>query len=122
MFGFLLDLFKPQTPRAPAITSEASMAMECHDFYPFLTRFANNPRFGLPDDFTASIVEALPDIPESASRRWKVEGSFDGQAMQLEVEIITDDPEAPDLNFFSSAAVIEEIDRELSEFADAKEI
>jgi len=120
MFGFLLDLFKPKTPRAPAITSEASMSFEPGDIQPFLTGLANNPRFGLPVAFTDSIVEALPDLDQSARRRWKVEGSFDKQPMDLEIEVFVDDLDAPDLSFFCSAAVIEEIDRELSDFADAK--
>lgn len=97
------------------------MTFDLVDIRPFLTGLSNNPRFGLPEAFTASIVEALPDLTEAARRRWKVDGSFDGQAMHLEIEVFMDDPEAPDLTFFSSAGVIEEIDRELSEFVDAKD-
>ena len=122
MFGFLLDLFKPKTPRAPAITSEASMSFELEDIHPFLIGLTNNPRFGLPTAFTCCIVDALPDLSDTSRRRWKVDGSFDGQAMQLEIEILMHDPDAPDLTFFSSAGVIEEIDRELSDFADAREV
>lgn len=98
------------------------MSLERGDIRPFLIGLTNNPRFGLPPEFTASIVDALPDLQERASRRWKIDGSFDGQAMHLEIEVFMDDPDAPDLTFFSSAPVIEEIDRELSEFAEAKDI
>lgn len=97
------------------------MSLEFGDIHPFLIGLRNNPRFGLPDAFTSSIVEALPDLQQDARRRWKVDGSFDGKAMHLEIEVYMDDPDAPDLIFFSSAGVIEEIDRELSDFADAKD-
>ena len=122
MFGFIADLFKPKEPKAPPITSETSMNFDAGDIRPFLVGIANNPRFGLPDAFVPTIVQALPDLAVDVTRRWTIDGSFDGKIIQLEIEVFMDDLDAPDLSFFSTQAVIEEIDRELSDFAESKGI
>lgn len=98
------------------------MSFETGDIAPFLVGLTNNARFGWPAAFAESIVAALPDLPDAARRRWSVDGSFDGKAMHLEIEVFMEDPEAPELSFFGSAGVIEEIDRELSDFAEAKDL
>jgi hypothetical protein len=113
---FIASLFKPEAPKAPPVTSECSSNFDADDVAPFLIRLANNPRFGLPEDFTASIADALPQMALDETRRWQIDGAFDGTRVQLDIEVFMDDIGAPDLTFFSTQAVIVEIDRELDAF------
>ncbi|UWS79010.1 hypothetical protein N1037_17360 [Phaeobacter sp. G2] len=115
MLNFLLDLFKPKPPVAAPITSEASMNFDAAEVGPFLIRLAENPRFALPADFDTAIIGALPEIAVDNSRRWRIDGDFDGAPMQLEIEIFMDDLAAPDIYFFSSAQVIAEIENEMKQ-------
>ena len=77
MLKFLTDLFKPEAAKAQPITSETSMSFDSIEVGPFLTRLANNPRFGLPAGFSASVSEAVPGMLPDETRRWKVDGGFD---------------------------------------------
>lgn len=113
MLQFLTSLFKPEPAEAPPITSEVSMNFDAEEVGPFLIRLAENPRFSLPRDFASAITKALPELQEEATRRWRVNGDFDGAAMQLEIEICMDDINAPDIDFFSSSDVISEIENEM---------
>lgn len=117
MLNFLLDLFKPKPAAAPAITSETSMNFDARDVAPFLNRLAAHARFALPRDFADAIVTALPELDQT--KRWRVDGDFDGAAMVLEIEVYMDDIDAPDISFFSSAKVIAEIDRQLEQFDES---
>lgn len=119
MLNFLLDLFKPKPAVAPAITSETSMNFDARDVGPFLNRLAAHTRFALPRDFADAIVTALPELSLDQTRRWRVDGDFDGTAMVLEIEVIMDDVNAPDISFFSSAQVIKEIDGQLEQFDES---
>ncbi|WP_027257551.1 hypothetical protein [Leisingera aquimarina] len=121
MLKFLTDLFKPEAPKAPPITSETSMNFDAGSVGPFLTRLANNPRFGLPAGFTASVTGAIQDMALDETRRWRVDGAFDGSRVQIEIEVFMDDTEAPDLAFSSTKAAIVEIDKELTAFAEDSE-
>ncbi|UWQ33410.1 hypothetical protein K3555_02500 [Leisingera sp. M527] len=121
MLKFLTDLFKPEASKPPPITSEASMNFDARSVGPFLTRLANNPRFGLPADFTASVVGAIQDMALNETRRWRIDGAFDGSRVQIEIEVFIDEAEAPDLAFFSTGAAIDEIGKELAAFAEASE-
>lgn len=113
MLNFLLDLFKPKPAAAPPISAETSANFDGAEVGPFLTRLAENPRFALPRDFAAAITDALPELALDETRRWRVDGDFDGQAMQLEIEVFMDDFDAPDLFFFSSSQVVAEIEEEM---------
>ncbi|KIC12569.1 hypothetical protein RA19_01440 [Leisingera sp. ANG-M1] len=121
MLKFLTDLFKPEAPKAQPITSETSMSFASIEVGPFLTRLANNPRFGLPANFAASIADEVPGLARDATRRWKADGGFDGAPVELVIEVFMNGTDAPDLTFFSSQAAIEEIERELTAFAEAME-
>lgn len=121
MLTFLTNLFKPQAPKIEPVTSETAMSFANIEVGPFLTRLANNPRFGLPANFAASVADALPDMAQDDSRRWTVDGGFDDTAIVLEIEVFMNGDETPDLTFFSSGAAIAEIERELTLFADAME-
>ncbi|MFC4216114.1 hypothetical protein [Pseudophaeobacter arcticus] len=114
MLNFLLDLFKPKPAAAPPITSEASMNFDASEVGPFLTRLTENPRFALPANLDVAITGALPEIMEGDTRRWRIDGDFDGAPMQLEIEIFMDDISAPDIDFFSSSQVIAEIEKEMN--------
>lgn len=122
MLTFLTNLFKPQAPKIEPVTSETAMSFANIEVGPFLTRLANNPRFGLPANFAASVADALPGMAQDDSRRWTVDGGFDDTAIVLEIEVFMNGDETPDLTFFSSGAAIAEIERELTIFADAMEI
>ena len=113
MLDFLTSLFKPKPAEAPPITSETSMNFYGEEVGPFLNRLADNPRFALPRDVAAAITEALPELALDETRRWRIDGDFDGAAMRLEIQIFMDDINAPDLSFHSSAEVIAEIDKAL---------
>ena len=113
MLQFLTSLFKPKPAVAPAITSETSMNFDQSEVGPFLIRLAENPRFTLPRDFTSEITEAIPKLTVENTRRWRVDGDFDGAAMRLEIEVFMDDIDAPDLYFFSAPGVIAEIEKEM---------
>ncbi|MCP9482733.1 hypothetical protein NNA36_12250 [Shimia sp. CNT1-13L.2] len=119
MLTFLTDLFKPQAPKAPPITSETSMNFDAPEVAPFLTRLANNPRFGLPADLAEQIASDLSGMELGQTRRWKVEGDFDGAPVMIEIEAFMDDIDAPDLTFFGPDATVAEIDRELIAFDEA---
>lgn len=119
MLTFLLDLFKPKPAVAPPITSETSMNFDARDVGPFLNRLAESPRFTFPHGFAAAIAGSLPNLALDQTKRWKVDGDFDGAAMVIEIEIFMDDIEAPDLSFFSSAKIITEIDRQLEQFDES---
>ena len=121
MLKFLTDLFKPDTPKAPPITSETSASFGAGEVAPFLIRLANNPRFGLPSDFTGAIADALPGMAMEETRRWQIDGAFDGARLQINIEVFMDDAGAPELRFFSTQAAIAEIDRELAAFDAAME-
>lgn len=116
MLKFLTDLFKPEAPKAPAITSETSMNFDMTEVGPFLTRLSNNPRFGLPVGFAGQIADEMAGLSVDDTKRWKVEGGFDGNMIQIEIEAFMDDIDAPDLTFFGPEPVIAEIDRELISF------
>ncbi|MEQ9694686.1 hypothetical protein [Shimia sp. SDUM112013] len=121
MLKFLTDLFKPEEPKAPPITSETSMGFEAVEVAPFLTRLANNPRFGLPAGFAGLIADALPEIAVDETRRWKIDGGFDGALNAFEIEVFMDAKDAPMITFYGTAAAIAEIDRELIAFDEAME-
>ncbi|KIC20245.1 hypothetical protein [Leisingera sp. ANG-Vp] len=121
MLKFLTDLFKPEAPKAQPITSETSMSFASIEVAPFLTQLTNNPRFGLPANFAASIADGIPSMALDETLRWKIEGGFDGALVELEIEVFMNGTDAPDLTFFSSQAAIEEIERELTIFAAAME-
>lgn len=121
MLNFLTDLFKPQTAKAPPLTSETSMNFDARDVRPFLTSLMNNPRFGLPAELPEFIADALADLPVDQTQRWKIDGDFDGAPVAIEIKAFMDDIEAPDISFFSCQSVIDEIDRELTAFADLME-
>ncbi|WP_264211227.1 hypothetical protein [Leisingera thetidis] len=121
MLKFLTSLFKPEAAKPPPITSETSAGFAAGEVAPFLTRLANNPRFGLPADFTAAIADALPGMDVDNTRRWQIDGAFDGARVQIDVVVRMDSRDAPDLAFFSTRAAVEEIDRELSAFDAATE-
>lgn len=121
MLSFLTDLFKPQAAKAPPITSETSMNFDAQDVQPFLIGLTNNPRFGLPPELPSLVFEALPGIAVDSRRRWKIDADFDGSRVTIEIEAFMDDVDAPDLYFFSSQPVIEEIERELNAFAELME-
>ncbi|OIQ45879.1 MAG: hypothetical protein BM558_02020 [Roseobacter sp. MedPE-SW] len=113
MLQFLTSLFKPKPAVAPPITSETSMNFDQSEVGPFLIRLAENPRFALPRDFASTITEAMPELAAEDTRRWRIDGDFDGAAMRLEVEVFMDDIDAPDLYFFSTPEVIAEIEKEM---------
>ncbi|WP_323775903.1 hypothetical protein [Leisingera sp.] len=121
MLKFLTDLFKPETPKAPPVTSETSAGFGAGEAAPFLTRLANNPRFGLPAEFTAAIADTLPGLDMDETRRWQIDGAFDGARVQIDIEVCVDSMGAPGLAFFSTRAAIDEIDKELAAFAEASE-
>jgi len=116
VLNFLTDLFKPKAPKAPMITSEANMSFGPEDIRPFLTRLLNNPRFGLPPELPNFVSDAMADIPEGGKQRWRIDGDFDGKWVQIEIEMAMDDPELPELWFFSTHGVIVEINAELTAF------
>jgi len=119
MFSFLTDLFKPKAAVAPPITSETSMGFELEDIGPFFTVLANNPRFGLPSNLSDFMKSAMGDVSPDASKRWKIEGDFDGSPVEIDIEVAMDDVDVPEISFFSTKAVIDEIDKELIAFGDA---
>ncbi|AHD02835.1 hypothetical protein [Leisingera methylohalidivorans] len=121
MLKFLTDLFKPETPKAPPVTSETSAGFATGEVAPFLTRLSNNPRFGLPAEFTAAIADALPGMNMDDTRRWQIDGAFDGARVQIDIEVCMDSMDAPGLSFFSTRAAIDEIDKELAAFSKASE-
>ncbi|MBE1283816.1 MAG: hypothetical protein GJ676_10945 [Rhodobacteraceae bacterium] len=116
MLKFLTDLFKPEVAKAPPITSETSMNFDAGDVRPFLIGLLNNPRFGLPADLPTVVAQALPGLPTGGKHRWRIDGDFDKTKVQIEIEVLMDDVDAPDLYFFSTQSVIQEIDRELIAF------
>ena len=113
MLQFLTSLFKPKPAVAPPITSETSMNFDQSEVGPFLIRLAENPRFTLPGDFTSEITEAIPKLTVENTRRWRIDGDFDGAAMRMEIEVFMDDIDAPYLYFFSAPGVIAEIEKEM---------
>ncbi len=115
MLQFLTSLFKPKPAEDPPITSDTSMNFDGEEVGPFLNRLADNPRFALPRDFATAITDALPDLALDETRRWRIDGDFDGVAMRLEIQIFMDDINAPDLSFHSSAEVVAEIDQALKQ-------
>lgn len=115
MLQFFTDLFKPKPATAPPITAETSMNFDSIEVGPFLTRLSDHARFDLPRDFASAIVDALPELVVDQTRRWRIDGDFDGSPMLLEIEVFMDDIDAPDLSFFSSAEVIAEIDQALKQ-------
>lgn len=121
MLNFLTDLFKPQAAKAPPTTSETSMSFDTGSVKPFLTGLMNNPRFGLPADLPTAIAQALPGIPVEEKRRWQIDGDFDGAKVLIDIEVFMDGVDAPDLSFFSTQPVIDEIERELTAFGDLME-
>lgn len=121
MLSFLTDLFKPEAAKPAPITSETSMNFDLEEVAPFLVRLANNPLFGLPEALAAQVAADLSALPVDQTRRWQVEGQFGGKPALLEIEAFMDDINSPDMTFFSSAAMVEEIDRELIAFDAARE-
>ncbi|WP_164661861.1 hypothetical protein [Tropicibacter sp. Alg240-R139] len=121
MLNFLTGLFKPQVAKAPPITSETSMNFDTDSVGPFLIGLLNNPRFGLPSDLPVAISQALPGILVDGKQRWQIDGDFDGAKVQIDIEVFMDDIDAPDMYFFSTQPVIDEIERELTAFGDLME-
>mgnify|MGYP001792130730 CR=1 FL=1 len=119
MFSFLTDLFKPKPPVAPPITSETSMNFDAEDVGPFMTVLSNNARFGLPGELGAFMRQEVSKLALDETKRWKIDGDFDGSPVQIDIEVYMDDVDAPDLTFFSTKSVIAEIDRELLAFGAA---
>ncbi|MEP2716050.1 hypothetical protein [Pseudophaeobacter sp.] len=113
MLQFLTDLFKPKPAVAPPITSRTSTSIKLRDLGPFLNRLADSPRFTLPRGFAEAILGALPDLELDQSRRWRVDGDFDGAATRIEIQILMEELDAPDLTFYGSAEVVAEIDTQL---------
>lgn len=120
MLQFMKDLFKPAAPKPlPPMTSQTSMTFASDEVAPFLTQLANNPHLDFPADLADAVRKNLADMTVEDTRRWRVTGAMDGQPVQLDIEAFMDDVHAPDLCFFSTQAVIGEIERELDAFAKA---
>ncbi|MGR3637626.1 MAG: hypothetical protein ACU0BK_17100 [Shimia sp.] len=121
MLKFVADLFKPTDPKAPPITSETGMTFDAIEVAPFLTRLMNNPRFGLPINTAGMIADQLSDIALDDTRRWTIEGAFDGDMTTIDIEAFMDAPNAPEMTFYGTETVVAEIDRELIAFDEAQE-
>lgn len=118
LLRFVTELFKPKEPITPPLDSRAEMAMEPEMIGVFLTRLANDPRFRLPSELRALVVEALDEVPHGARRKWKIDAAFERKPIKIELELDMGDPEAPDLVFVTSKAAAAAIDEELGDFAD----
>ncbi|MEM9351013.1 MAG: hypothetical protein AAGA47_12195 [Pseudomonadota bacterium] len=118
MFSFLTDLFKPKPPVAPPITSETSMSVGLVDIGPFFTVLSNNGRFGLPSELSDFMKTEVATLNVEDTKRWKISGDFDGSAMDVEIEVFLDERDEALLSFFSSKSVIDEIEKELTAFAE----
>ncbi|MEM9438500.1 MAG: hypothetical protein AAGA15_15845 [Pseudomonadota bacterium] len=118
MFSFLTDLFKPKPPVAPPITSETSMSVGLVDIGPFFTVLSNNGRFGLPSELSDFMKAEVATLKVEDTKRWKISGDFDGSAMDVEIEVFLDERDEALLSFFSSKSVIDEVEKELTAFAE----
>ncbi|MFW8594254.1 hypothetical protein [Cribrihabitans neustonicus] len=121
MLRFLLDLFKPEAVQPAQATSDTSMLFAGEEIGPFLTRLANNPRFGLPGDLAASVAGALPELAEQESRRWRIDGAFDGAPAEFGIEVMMESGGEADVVFFAPQAAVDEINKELAVFDAASE-
>lgn len=121
MLTFLTDLFKPKAPKAPAITSDTTAPFAIQDVHPFMTRLLNNPRFGLPAEVPNFVSDEMRKISEGDTRRWRIDGDFDGKWVQIEIEALMDDEGVAELTFHSTHAVIVEIDQEINAFVPEME-
>lgn len=118
LLSFITNLLKPKEPITPPIEAQAAMALEPELIGPFLTRLTNNVRFRLPEELPELVVESLGEIPQGGRRKWKIDAAFDGRAIKIEMELYLDDPDTPELSFWTSKAAAIALDEELSDFAD----
>ncbi|UWQ37882.1 hypothetical protein K3552_02405 [Leisingera aquaemixtae] len=121
MLKFLTSLFKPEPVKPAPATSDTSMLFAVEEIVPFLTRLANNPRFGLPGGLAASVAAGLPDLAEQQSRRWRIDGGFDTLPAHFEIEVMMERGGEADVTFSAPQPAVEEINRELAAFDAAAE-
>ncbi len=121
MLKVLTSLFKPEAVKPAAATSETSMLFAVVEIAPFLTRLANNPRFGLPEGLAEEIATALPHLDLHHRRRWQIEGAFDGAPAEFGIEVVMESGGEADVTFFTPQFAIEELNRELGAFDAASE-
>lgn len=121
MLKFLTSLFKPEAVKPAPATSDTSMLFAVEEIAPFLTRLANNSRFGLPGGLAAEIAAALPELAERQNRRWRIDGDFDGTPAHFEIEVMMERGGEADVTFLAPQDAIEEINRELAAFDAAAE-
>ena len=121
MLKFLTSLFKPEAVKPAPATSDTSMLFAVEEISPFLTRLANNSRFGLPGGLAAEIAAALPELAERQNRRWRIDGDFDGTPAHFEIEVMMERGGEADVTFLAPQNAIEEINRELAAFDAAAE-
>ncbi|UWQ84039.1 hypothetical protein [Leisingera caerulea] len=121
MLKFLTSLFKPEAVKPAPATSDTSMLFGVDEIAPFLTRLANNRRFGLPGGLAAEAAAALPELGEQQKRRWRIDGGFDGAPAHFEIEVMMERGGEADVTFFAPQPAVEEINRELAAFDTAAE-
>lgn len=121
MLKFLTSLFKPEAVKPAPATSDTSMLFAVEEIAPFLTRLANNPRFGLPGGLPAEAAAALPELAEQQKRRWRIDGAFDRAPAEFVVEVMMERGGEADVTFFAPQTAVEEINRELAAFDAATE-
>ncbi|MFW8633695.1 hypothetical protein [Cribrihabitans pelagius] len=121
MLRFLLDLFKPEAVKPASASSDTSMLFATEEIGPFLTRLANNPRFGLPEGLAEAVAAVLPGLGSQESRRWRIDGAFGGAPAHFEIEVMMEGGGEADVTFFAPQPAVEEINKELAVFDAATE-
>lgn len=120
MFKMLKALFRPAEPNpAPPMTSETMMGFQNDEVAPFLTRLANNPRFDMPAELDTSLTAGIAGLDVGESRRWSIDGRFDGQFETFAIEAAIETPDQLELTFYGAQAAIMEIEQELTLFDEA---
>ncbi len=98
--------------------SEASMNFDLATLAPFLDRVSSLVESGFGEPEITRFMAEVSAMGVDAEKRWSYSVIHAGHPTPLQVAVFMDDIEAPDVAFFTSAALAEAIDQEMMKFAE----
>ena len=97
--------------------TEASTNFDLENVKPFLVRLSTHVD-GFGPAQIDPLVEDVAGMSVDAEKSWAFDVVHDGEPTPLHIRVFMDDEEAPDLYFFTSAALAATINQEMKAYFD----
>lgn len=98
--------------------SEASMNFDLDTLGPFLNRVSEQVDSGFGNEEIQALMAEVTGMEVDAEMQWNFTVVHRGDSTPLEVQVFMDDIEAPDVAFFTSASLAQEIEEEWAKYTE----